>query len=137
MVRTRSCTYLALILAAAGLWARHVRRADEAVAAQRAFENQLDGIGLTVSGTVERLLQDDTRPPRHQRFVIRTHLRQTLEVAHNVDIAPRVPVRVGDRVTVRGTYEWNPDGGVLHFTHASPRSPGGWVRVERTGRTYR
>ena len=61
----------------------------------------------------------------------------TLLISHNIDLAVRVPVHIGDRVDVRGRYEWNDRGGVIHWTHHAPqgRRPGGWIRHHK--RTYR
>jgi len=54
----------------------------------------------------------------------------------NVDLAPRVPLAPGDSVEVRGEYDWNDRGGVLHWTHRDPggRHEAGWVRHD--GRLY-
>ena len=48
-------------------------------------------------------------------------------------MAGRVPVGMGDRVYVRGLYEWNDLGGLVHWTHRDPLedSDGGWVRYGR------
>ena len=128
---------MALIPAIAGLWGCRARQADGALAAQRAFEHRLSGVVLTVPGVVERVLDDDARPPRHQRFILRTSGGQTLLVSHNLELAPRAPVTAGDEVTVRGEYEWNDKGGLLHNTHARTRGgAGGWIRLARSGRTY-
>ena len=80
-------------------------------------------------GTVERLLRDDTKRPRHQRFVVRIDTRHTVMVAHNIDLAPRVPLRRGDPVAFRGEYVWNDQGGVVHWTHRDrrDRTGGGWI----------
>jgi hypothetical protein len=90
-------------------------------------------------GAVVRLLPDDTRPPRHERFLVQVAGGDglTILVAHNIDLAPRAPVAPGDTVELRGEYEWNAQGGVLHETHhaTSARAvTGGWVRVR--GVTY-
>jgi hypothetical protein len=136
---SRKWVYLAaVILAAAALWRLGADHGDGARAAQRAFERRVSGVTLTVPGRVERTVDDDTRPPRHQRFIIRTTRGQTLLVAHNLELAPRVPLKAGDRVTVRGEYEWNAEGGVLHNTHRAPRGgSSGWIRLEPTERLYR
>ena len=57
-------------------------------------------------------------------------------VAHNTELAPVVPVAVGDTVEVRGEYEWNQLGGVIHWTHRDPdgRHAPGWIRLR--GRLY-
>jgi hypothetical protein len=105
--------------------------------ARRAFEAGRSGAWLPARGVVTRLLKDDTRGDRHQRFVIRLADGLTLLVAHNIDLAPRVPAALGDAVEVFGKYVWNAKGGLLHWTHRDPagRVPGGWVR--RAGVTYR
>jgi hypothetical protein len=80
-----------------------------------------------------RLLSDDRDVSPHQRFVIDVGNRETLLIAHNLDLAERVPVGMGDRVQVRGLYEWNDRGGLVHWTHDDPQGieDGGWVRYRR------
>ena len=73
------------------------------------------------SGVVVRLLPDDDDDDPHQRFVIRLSSGQTLLVAHNIELAERVPVGMGDRIGFRGVYEWNSQGGVVHWTHRDPQ----------------
>ncbi len=78
-------------------------------------------------------MPDDNDASRHQRFIIEVGNRQTLLIAHNLDLADRVPVGMGDRVYVRGLYEWNDLGGLVHWTHEDPQEieDGGWVRYRR------
>lgn len=101
------------------------------------FESQSSGEMVLVSGVVDAVLADDNEGSRHQRFIVRLDSDQTLLVAHNIDLADRVPLGVGDQVTVHGQYEWNDRGGVLHWTHHDPdgRREGGWIEWE--GRRYR
>ena len=83
------------------------------------------------------MLADDTRGSQHQRFILALPEGHTVMVAHNIDLAPRVPdVREGDTIVFKGIYEWNDKGGVVHWTHRDPngRHPGGWL--ERDGRRY-
>ena len=101
------------------------------------FENRRSGEMVAVAGLVDRVLADDNAGSRHQRFIVRLESGHTLLVAHNIDLARRVPLEVGDSVAVLGQYEWNDRGGVLHWTHHDPDGvrPGGWV--EWNGARYR
>ncbi len=105
-------------------------------AARTLFEANRSGVWLTARGKVVRILKDDLKGRRHQRFIIRLFDGHTLLVAHNIDIAPRVPLDAAHEVAVRGLYEWNRKGGVLHWTHHDPRGRkrGGWIR--HLGRRY-
>ncbi|MCB1036311.1 MAG: DUF3465 domain-containing protein [Acidobacteria bacterium] len=95
-----------------------------------AYREHRSGIVVEVSGTVERLLSDDLEGSRHQRFILQLEGGHTVLVSHNIDLSRRVPLSVGDGVEVRGQYEWNERGGVLHWTHHDPQGhrPGGWIR---------
>ena len=107
-------------------------RLERAVANQE-FEVWLDELPFEVV----KILKDDLEGSQHQRFLIAAPGLPTLLVAHNIDLAPRVPLREGDQVHVRGRYEWNNKGGVIHWTHHDPagRKTGGWVRHQ--GKTYK
>lgn len=101
------------------------------------FESRSSGFVVESGGTVERILDDDRKGARHQRFVLRLGSGHTVLISHNIDLAPRAPVGRGDFVEFRGQYEWNERGGVIHWTHHDPRGqrPGGWLRHD--GRLYR
>ena len=75
---------------------------------------------VEIRGFVSRLLSDDNDGSRHQRFILDIGSGRTLLVAHNIDLAERVPIGMGDRVDVRGMYEWNDLGGLVHWTHHDP-----------------
>ena len=79
---------------------------------------------------VEAILPDDNEGSRHQRFIIRLASGNTVLVVHNIDLAPRIDsLREGDRVLVKGEYEWNDRGGLIHWTHHDPRNrhEGSWI----------
>ena len=91
------------------------------------------GTWIEESGFVVRLLSDDNDGSRHQRFIIQLRDRSTLLIAHNIDLAKRVPLGIGDRIKFRGMYEWNDLGGLVHWTHHDPHGieDGGWVKYRR------
>lgn len=102
-----------------------------------AFENRTSDIQVKGQGVVIKVLSDDSDGSRHQRFIIRLDSGQTLLVAHNIDLAPRVAsLREGDQVIFSGEYEWNSKGGVIHWTHHDPngRHATGWIK--HNGKTY-
>lgn len=104
---------------------------------ENAFAARRSDVLVEGHGVVVRVLADDNKGSRHQRFILRVGARHTLLVAHNIDLAPRIPgLRAGDTVHFSGEYEWNDRGGVLHWTHHDPqgRHPGGWL--EHDGQRY-
>lgn len=108
---------------------------DEVLAS--AYEEQRSGVQVTGSGVVTRILPDDADGGRHQRFILELDSGQTLLVAHNIDIAPRIPgLAVGNEVEFYGVYEWNTEGGVIHWTHHDPEGihEAGWL--EHDGVVY-
>lgn len=104
---------------------------------QTAFENRQSDVQVQGEGSVVKILPDDLDGSRHQRFILKMSSGQTVLVAHNIDLAPRISgLRKGDAVGFYGEYEWNPKGGVIHWTHHDPnnRHVGGWLKHQ--GRTY-
>lgn len=104
---------------------------------QAAFNEQRSGVQVQGEGVVSKLLADDTDGSRHQRFILTLSSGQTLLVAHNIDLAPRISsLKSGDSVAFNGVYEWNAKGGVIHWTHHDParRHEAGWLR--HAGQTY-
>jgi len=69
-------------------------------------------------------------------MILQLRNRHTLLIAHNIDLADRVPVGLGDRLRFRGMYEWNERGGLVHWTHRDPMgiAAGGWIEFRR--KTY-
>jgi len=105
-------------------------------ALDRAIAEQASGVMMTVEARVKKTLPDDLKGSRHQRFLLDIGHGRTVLVAHNIDLADRVPLGQDDAVRIRGQFEWNDRGGVLHWTHHDPRGrhPGGWI--EYAGRRF-
>ena len=104
----------------------------------RAFANRASDIQVEGEGTVIRVLSDDMNGSRHQRFIVQLASGQTLLIAHNIDVAPRIGgLEEGDSVRFFGEYVWNAKGGLIHWTHHDPRGRhvSGWVM--HNGKTYK
>jgi len=74
---------------------------------------------------------------RHEAFDCRTDDGASVEIVDNVDLAPPVPVTIGDRISVRGELVGDPGREpVVHWTHHAPSGnhPGGWI--DFNGRRY-
>lgn len=99
---------------------------------EQAYAAQHSGLWLETSGRVVRVLVDDDDGARHQKFILELDGGHTVMVAHNIDLAERVPARKGTTLDLRGRYEWNERGGVIHWTHHDPdgQQLGGWIKVD-------
>ncbi|MGH8194842.1 MAG: DUF3465 domain-containing protein [Woeseiaceae bacterium] len=110
-------------------------RAEQVLA--EAFNNRKSNIQVQAEGRVTRILGDDNDGSRHQRFIVELETGQTLMMAHNIDLADRVAsIKMGDPVEFYGVYEWNSQGGLIHWTHRDPQGhhTAGWIK--HNGRTY-
>ena len=101
------------------------------------FDERNSGDQVEGNGIVIRILTDDNDGSRHQRFILRLQSGQTLLIAHNIDLAPRLSsLKEGDAIEFNGEYEWNSKGGVVHWTHHDPdgHHVAGWLK--HNGQTY-
>ena len=83
---------------------------------------------------MKKLLPDDNLGDRHQKMILELPSGHTLLLAHNLDLAARIPAKQGDKIEFDGEYEYSEQGGVLHWTHHDPRRshPDGWVKHRGT-----
>lgn len=134
---------LPLLLVATALAFQYLQKGDVSNAAAQnadevlqAYEAQRSGFWVGASGEVAKILKDDNQGSRHQRFILRLDNGHTVLVSHNIDLASRVPLQKDDQLELRGRYEWNHKGGVIHWTHHDPKGqlPGGWITLK--GRKY-
>lgn len=98
---------------------------------QDAFEKRQSNLYVQGRGTVVELLPDDLTGSRHQRILVRLASGLTLLITHNIDMAPRVhTLKHRDALEFVGEYEWNPKGGLIHWTHHAPDAhhPNGWLK---------
>ncbi len=104
---------------------------------KKAFYNHQSNLQVKSQGVVIRLLPDDTKGTKHQRFILKLDSQQTILVAHNIDLAPKIEnLHIGDTIEFYAEYEWNKKGGIIHWTHRDPdnRHPHGWLK--HNGRIY-
>jgi len=94
------------------------------------FRDGQSNVQVYGSGVVISILSDDLDGSRHQRFIIELKSKQTLLIAHNIDLAPRIDeLSLNDQIEFFGEYEWNDKGGVIHWTHDDPEEihVNGWI----------
>ncbi len=104
---------------------------------QQLFAEQKSDVQVKGTGVVKKVLPDDRKGSKHQKFILQTSPQQTVLVAHNIDVAYRLPgLKEGDTVGFYGEYEWTKPGGVIHWTHRDPggRHINGWL--EYNGKKY-
>ncbi len=101
---------------------------------ETAYADRRSKVWVEVQGHIARLLADDQEGSSHQRFILELDSGHTVMVAHNIDLAKRVPLRKNDNIRLSGRYEWNDRGGVIHWTHHDPenRRKGGWIEFNGT-----
>jgi calcineurin-like phosphoesterase family protein len=95
-----------------------------------AYENRVSDLQVTGEGTVIVLLENDTSGSQHQKFIIELSSGQTLLISHNIDLAPIISsLKIGDAIEFYGEYEWNDEGGLIHWTHIDPNGNhiSGWL----------
>lgn len=103
----------------------------ETTSFEQIYQQQQSGVQIELNAIVKKLLPDDNNSPRHQRFIIQLVSGHTVLVAHNIDLAARIDtLKVGDKLSLFGEYEWNKQGGILHWTHHDPAQKhiDGWIR---------
>ena len=104
---------------------------------RQAYINKRSNIQIGGDGVIVKVLKDDLKGSKHQRFIVKVSDKNTVLIAHNIDLAPRVEnPQKGGQISFYGEYEWNNKGGVIHWTHHDPakRHPDGWLRYE--GKIY-
>jgi len=98
---------------------------------ERAYSAKRSDVQVQGSGVVIKSLRDDNEGHRHQKFILRLASGNTILVAHNIDLAPKIAsLKKGDTVMFNGEYEYDSRGGVVHWTHHDPQRhhANGWLK---------
>jgi len=110
---------------------------DDTQRIEQAYQQRQSDLQVQASGKVVALLKDDNEGSRHQKFILELSTGQTVLVAHNIDLAPRIQnIQKGDQVEFFGEYEYSEKGGEIHWTHHDPSNKhiSGWLKHQ--GKTY-
>jgi hypothetical protein len=119
-VRAAALCLLACIAAAA--CASHPEAPDNALVC-RAFAAQASRQEVLARGKIVALLGTQEGPSgNHEGFLLKLDgdCDLLLRVETNVDLTGPVPLERGETVEVKGEYEFEPLGGVVHWTHHDP-----------------
>jgi hypothetical protein len=136
--RSRTCSLLAAAAAASLTSCGATQSADDpAVCA--AYSSARSHVEVVADGTVTRLFGvEPGRVSPHEGFLLSLASGCTLvvRVEANTDFTGPIPLERGERVLVKGEYEYYPLGGVIHWTHRDPRGRHEGGYIESSGRLY-
>ena len=138
--RTGIILFLILLLTVVSYFNKRIAKPpdqESTAQIQWAFANQKSEIQVRGSGVIIKTLKDDLKGARHQRFLVQVAQGQTILIAHNIDLAPRIDtIQKGETISFYGVYEWNNKGGDVHWTHHDPkrRHTDGWLKYH--GKIY-
>lgn len=110
---------------------------DDQQKIMQAYQQQRSNVQVQAQGIVKAVLPDDNEGSRHQKMILKLENGLTVLIAHNIDLAPRIDgLKKGDTVAFYGEYEYNPKGGVIHWTHHDPQAKhsDGWLKYKE--KTY-
>lgn len=87
---------------------------------------------IEVSGvTVTDVLPDDTFGSRHQKWVVTLANGRNVAGVYNIDVTPRLPLKIGDVIGMGGQFIYDRDGGLMHWLHEDSRGhrQNGYVEI--------
>jgi hypothetical protein len=124
-------------LIGASLCACAASQAPDDVAVCAAFSAQRSGVEVVAQGSVTHVLGVQAgRSSPHEGFLLRldSGCAIVVRVEVNTDFTGTIPLSIGQRVLVKGDYEYYSRGGVIHWTHRDPRGrhENGYVDVNGT-----
>jgi hypothetical protein len=99
-----------------------------------AYQSGRSHVEVVADGTVTRVFGIvPGRVSPHEGFLMKlaSGCAVVVRVEANTDFTGSFPIAAGDRVTVKGEYEFYSLGGVIHWTHRDPRNhhEGGYIQI--------
>lgn len=105
----------------------------------KAYAQMRSGVEVIADGRVVQVFGTRVGPSGpHEGFLLALHsgCRLVVRIETNVAFTGPIPLRNGNAVVVKGEYEYDPSGGVIHFTHRELRGYHASGYVETGGRFY-
>lgn len=89
--------------------------------------NFVEGHNVVVS----RLLPDDKAGLPHQRWYVKLSNGAEVFAVYNIDLGQRIPMKIGDVMSLGGEFKMTNVGPLIHWLHYDPsgRRPDGYVEV--------
>jgi hypothetical protein len=127
--RTQEAIAVLAVMALAGCATTQTPDDNAVCAAYAAGRSHVE---VVADGSIVRLLGTQAgRVSPHEGFLLRlsSGCDLVLRVEANTDFTGPIPLTRGERVAVKGEYEYYPRGGVVHWTHRDPRGrhEGGYI----------
>lgn len=137
-LRHRALTALVLTAALAGCGGKPEQPDNGRVCAL--YASGAEKAEVLAQGTVVALMGTSNGPSgEHESFLLKLNhdCDLLLRIAVNTDITGPVPLKAGETVEVKGEYDTDATGGVIHWTHHDPegRHINGYIIAD--GKTYR
>jgi hypothetical protein len=131
-VRNRAAALLALAVAAA-CNSRPEQPDNGSIC--RAYTQQASRKEVIAQGTIVDVLgESEGRGGEHEGYLLKLDgdCDLLLRVETNLSITGPIPIRRREQVIVKGEYEYDAEGGVLHWTHHDPsaRHVAGYVVID-------
>jgi uncharacterized protein DUF3465 len=104
-----------------------------------AYSGARSRVEVVADGKVTRILGvQEGRISPHEGFLLQlaSGCSLVVRVEANTDFTGSIPLVNGQRVVVKGEYEYYPLGGVIHWTHRDPRARHEGGYIEAGGRLY-
>ena len=85
----------------------------------------VEGDGVVVT----QILPDDNEGLPHQKFMIQLSNGSKMLAVYNTDMGSRIPLKVGQKISIGGEFKMTDIGPLIHWLHRDPRHqrPDGYV----------